>query len=85
MNDNDLKQAAVINAATEQFRGLLETHFKQIAKAAQAGNVSLSQQLDTLRAENAAALLAIAQNTSATARTLDRWDGDGQPEVRDVA
>jgi hypothetical protein len=35
MNDNDLKQTAVINAATEQFRGLLETHFKQIAKAAQ--------------------------------------------------
>ena len=35
MNDNDLKQTAVINAATEQFRALLETHFKQIAKAAQ--------------------------------------------------
>lgn len=35
MNDNELKQAAVINAATEQFRALLETHFKQIAKAAQ--------------------------------------------------
>ena len=35
MNDNDLKQTAVINAATEQFRSLLETHFKQIAKAAQ--------------------------------------------------
>lgn len=35
MNDNDLKQVAVINAATEQFRSLLETHFKQIAKAAQ--------------------------------------------------
>ena len=35
MNDNDLKQAAIITAATEQFRSLLETHFKLIAKAAQ--------------------------------------------------
>jgi hypothetical protein len=35
MSDNDIKQVAVINAATEQFRSLLETHFKQIAKAAQ--------------------------------------------------
>jgi len=35
MNDNDLKQVAVINAATEQFRSLLDLHFKQIAKAAQ--------------------------------------------------
>lgn len=35
MNNNDLKQEAIITAATEQFRGLLETHFVPIAKAAQ--------------------------------------------------
>jgi hypothetical protein len=35
MNDNETKQTAIINAATEQFRSLLETNFKQIAKAAQ--------------------------------------------------
>jgi hypothetical protein len=46
MNDNDLKQAAVINAATEQFRGLLETHFKQIAKAAQESFVEDENQTE---------------------------------------
>ena len=57
----------------------------EMAKAAQASNLTLGAQFEALRAENAAALLAVAQNTGATARTLDRWDGDGQPEVRDVA
>ena len=37
MNDNDTKQTAIINAATEQFRALLETNFRSIAKAAQDG------------------------------------------------
>ena len=36
-NDNDTKQTAIINAATEQFRALLETNFRSIAKAAQDG------------------------------------------------
>lgn len=36
-NDNDTKQTAIINAATEQFRSLLETNFRSIAKAAQDG------------------------------------------------
>jgi hypothetical protein len=34
-NDNEIKSAAIINAATEQFRSLLETHFQSIGKAAQ--------------------------------------------------
>ena len=37
MNDNDTKGQAIINAATEQFRSLLETNFRSIAKAAQDG------------------------------------------------
>lgn len=36
-NDNEIKSAAIINAATEQFRALLETNFRSIAKAAQDG------------------------------------------------
>jgi hypothetical protein len=36
-NDNDTKGQAIINAATEQFRSLLETNFRRIAKAAQDG------------------------------------------------
>lgn len=35
MNTNEIKNAAVINNATEQFRGLLETHFVAIARAAE--------------------------------------------------
>lgn len=34
-NDVKIKTAAIINAATEQFRSLLETHFNSIGKAAQ--------------------------------------------------
>jgi hypothetical protein len=36
-NDNEIKAHAIINAATEQFRSLLETNFRSIAKAAQDG------------------------------------------------
>jgi hypothetical protein len=36
-NDNEIKAEAIINAATEQFRSLLETNFRSIAKAAQDG------------------------------------------------
>ena len=35
MNTNEIKNAAVINNATEQFRSLLETHFVAIARAAE--------------------------------------------------
>jgi hypothetical protein len=36
-NDNVIKSQAIITAATEQFRSLLETNFRSIAKAAQDG------------------------------------------------
>lgn len=35
MNAGEIKNAAVVNNATEQFRGLLETHFVAIARAAE--------------------------------------------------
>ena len=35
MNTNEIKNAAVIGNATEQFRSLLETHFVAIARAAE--------------------------------------------------
>lgn len=35
MNDGDIKNQAVINNATEQFRSLLETHFIAIARSAE--------------------------------------------------
>ena len=35
MNTGEIKNAAVINNATEQFRSLLETHFVAIARAAE--------------------------------------------------
>ena len=35
MNNGEIKNQAVINNATEQFRGLLETHFVAIARAAE--------------------------------------------------
>lgn len=35
MNAGEIKNAAVINNATEQFRGLLETHFIAIARSAE--------------------------------------------------
>lgn len=35
MNAGEIKNAAVINNATEQFRSLIETHFVAIARAAE--------------------------------------------------
>lgn len=45
----------------------------------------LRQEVASLRAEQTAGHTAIANNTGRTARTLDRWDGDGLPEERDAA
>ena len=45
-NDNDTKGQAIINAATEQFRALLETNFRSIAKAAQDGFIEDEDQTE---------------------------------------
>jgi hypothetical protein len=45
-NDNIIKAEAIINAATEQFRSLLETNFRSIAKAAQDGFIEDEDQTE---------------------------------------
>ncbi len=46
MNADETKQHAIINAATEQFRALLETNFRSIAKAAQDGFIEDESQTE---------------------------------------
>ncbi len=47
-----------------------------------AANETLAAEIRELRAELRAAHLAIARNTSKTAKILDTWDGNGQPPER---
>ena len=46
MNAGEIKNAAVINNATEQFRGLLVTHFVAIARAAEESFVDDEMQTE---------------------------------------
>ena len=46
MNAGELKNQAVINNATEQFRSLLETHFVAIARAAEESFVDDEMQTE---------------------------------------
>lgn len=46
MNAGEIKNAAVIGNATEQFRGLLETHFVAIARAAEESFVEDESQAE---------------------------------------
>ncbi|WP_028451857.1 tape measure protein [Chitinilyticum aquatile] len=57
-------------AADARFEALLKAQQEMVAE------------LQQLRAEQAAQARAVAANTQATAKVLQRWDGDGQPEVR---
>jgi hypothetical protein len=43
---------------------------------------ALRAEVAALRRSNEAGDLAIASSTNKTAKILDRWDGDGQPDVR---
>lgn len=55
----------------------------QGANGAMAEDIrQLRQENAALRAELNAAMIAVAQNTSETARWLRRWNGDGMPETR---
>lgn len=47
------------------------------------GGAGVEQQIANLREEMRASLYAIAKNTGKTSDQLQRWDGDGMPEVRD--
>ena len=46
MNNGEIKNQAVINNATEQFRSLLETHFVAIARAAEESFVDDEMQTE---------------------------------------
>ena len=46
MNTGEIKNQAVINNATEQFRSLLETHFIAIARAAEESFVNEENQTE---------------------------------------
>jgi hypothetical protein len=46
MNTGEIKNAAVVNNATEQFRSLLETHFIAIARAAEESFVEDENQTE---------------------------------------
>ena len=46
MNTNEIKNTAVINNATEQFRSLLETHFIAIARSAEESFVDDEMQTE---------------------------------------
>lgn len=45
----------------------------------------VAAEVRNLRSEMRAALYQVAKNTGKTQTLLDRWDGDGLPETRDVA
>lgn len=56
-----------------------------IADRASSENQELKGEIAAMREEAAAQARAIAANTAKTAKVLSQWDGDGQPEVRNVA
>ena len=79
MNDNDTKQTAIINAATEQFRALLETNFRSIAKAAQDGFIEDEDATEPFRLASAsspsdsAGLAAVSLGSHLRAPALHHW------------
>jgi len=50
-----------------------------------SGGSNVADQIANLRSEMKTSLYAIAKNTGKTTDQLQRWDGDGMPEVRDWA
>lgn len=69
-----------VNSMSKKTTGLDTTTTKQAADMAM-----LTTEVAGLREDLAAQNKAIASNTLTTAKVLSQWDGDGQPEVRNVA
>jgi len=69
-----------VNSMSKKTTGLDTTTTKQAADMAM-----LTTEVTRLREDLAAQNKAIASNTLTTAKVLSQWDGDGQPEVRNVA
>ena len=59
----------------------LQLTVEQVNAGAEALAAEVRQMKEELKAGN----LAIASNTLQTAKVLSQWDGDGQPETRNVA
>lgn len=55
----------------------------QTARAARDSD-NMAAEIRAMKVELSAALLAIAQSTAKSAKVLDKFDGDGMPDVRDV-
>jgi len=72
-------QSAAIDAAVTPVSAPAPTNARDGEIAA------LVAQNEAMRAELRAALATIAANTAATARTLDRWDGDSLPPAYDLS
>ena len=47
-NDHELRRDAIITSATEQIRGMLETHFREIVKAAEDSFVGDEKQTEPM-------------------------------------
>lgn len=80
----DAKNAEMANQLTQMAIGTIPT-LTAIAQRSSDDNAALTQQVKDLQESLTAANRAIAENTKETAKVLSRWDGDGQPEVRNVA
>lgn len=88
MADGTYQAVVDVETAVNDFNTSLQAYLD--AKDAElasrkAENEAMTQEISQLRSDLAAANRAIAANTLATAKILDRWDGNGQPETRVVA
>jgi hypothetical protein len=64
-----------------QDAALRDTALAETQKIAAATDLSLAAQIAALRSDLQAGLAVVAANTGATARTLDDWTVNGQPET----
>ena len=79
----DADQARLVDQVNQM--GLKTTGYEDALAKQESDKQALVTEMAGLREDLAAQNKAIATNTLATAKVLQRWDGDGQPEVRNVA
>ncbi len=79
----DAEQARLVEQVNQM--GLKTTGYEDALAKQESDKQALVTEMAGLREDLAAQNKAIATNTLATAKVLQRWDGDGQPEVRNVA
>ena len=79
----DADQARLVDQVNQM--GLKTTGYEDALAKQESDKQAIVTEMAGLREDLAAQNKAIATNTLATAKVLQRWDGDGQPEVRNVA